>query len=639
VALAGVSVRLRAAIEVLPPAHGAFLRLLCGAVVARWDLVDEPRAWFPGFAVYGEPGTCKTALGEMVCWIFGWDQLRHVLELLDYTGAELVGHRVQAPGGGWRFDRASYVDLPFVMLDEFHEGEPDVRKRADTAYLGGHARVLYYDDEILVRPTILVGYNPREDGSRVLNRRLPRRAVRLNAGDVPPPWLEAAVEGLFDSDPGPPIALEALSLPARHLDKGQRDTLRSAARALTKEGKAAFGVRVLEPCVLGWAALCGVAPGEPLMPAMIQVAMDYLTCAETLGLAVPDWRSRVAPGIELARAHPDAPGREIFEAAWMAGEEAATARAAERKRTEGARAADDLGLVRSRAELAAELAAAERAIRQVPEPQRTAAAGLRAALRRLRDQAGDEKLAARLEEVRIRAAPVLAEALGMRRGIDDAKAQKMRQETAEAEETKRQKAAARNRAAATRRARAEAKAALAPVRAAARKPEGCYGRAATSPGKPLTILRELRINGHAVIAQAQAPEPGQRSGWDDVAAVVGFMNDIIRPDSRADHGPPPGWWRSTADPGAIVHSSELERWGPGTRAILAPALRALHAEEDRLMAIAGVPARAGRPALEDSSPARLAAPRPGTAPARGPDPVPDYLDDVVRLQRRIGPSR
>ncbi len=400
--------------------------------------------------------------------------------------------------------------------------------------------------------------------------------------------------GLFASDPGAPIVLDALSLPARSLDAGWRESLNTTRKVLTTEGEAAFGVRLLEPCVLGWAALCGVAPGESLLAAGLQVAIDYCACAETLGLTIDNWRSRFARALELARAQPDAPALEVLEAAWAASEGAAAEREAAKATRRQAKQTEEVTLTVAKGELAKTLTDAADGIKPVHTPR---AQGLRNGLRKLAKQVMGSRSDAGLQELRAVATPVLTEALRMRQDADATTAEKKRQDAAAAQATKRQGVDARNRAAAQKQARAQAKADLKPVRKAISELKRLHARKSTRPGEsPLAALRALRLpDGRTVIERVPAPaskEPPPGKG------VLGFLVDVFD-DPTAPV--PTSWWCSTLDPGIVVGSPGLERWGPGTQRLLTPPLAWLYAWEDQLVPITGGRSRVDRPELAGGS--------------------------------------
>ena len=624
--LVGGGPRLHAAMAAFPPASGALLRLMAGATVARHHLGARTEgALWPGFSASGGPGTGKSALGRAACWAFGLDWTRHSVDLGQLTVGALVGRRLQG-SDGWRLDPSPYLAGPFLVLDEFAEADPDVRKAAEGLYLQGAVRVFWEGVDVIVSPTTFVAYNPPPGGRDVLARRLERRSVRINLGTTRPPGLDAALEGLFASDPGPPIRIGGLELPAERLSDDMRAALRTVKNALNDAGRAQFEARLLEPCVLGWAALCGVAPGESLTAPTVQVVLDYLSCAETLGLTLPDWRARLAGMVDTVRAEPDAPALATLEASLKAGEDAAAARQADRERTRRARDVEDLGLVRARAELVAGLIAAETAIRQVPPAHRTRAAGLRAALRRLRDRAGDAKISASLADVRAMAAEPLSEARRLRQEIDTERAESERAERIRQEQERRRKqheaAAARSAKHQADRTKANAARALAPVRALAVKLERLYLRDSASRGEtPLETLRALRLpNGRAVCeyvpgsARGNGGAPKGIRGALEVVGALAAAAFASEPSARAS-----GWLRSTLDPNVAVRASQLERWGPGSRSLLAPALRALHAEEGRLERAARKNPRPGRLVLEAAAPS--APPRTAPRPV-GPAPHP-----------------
>ena len=147
----------RAVTEVFEPWPAALVRLLADAVVARRLLPD--RSGRPAFAVYGLPGSGKTAIGVFLCRCLGWDSRTHVLELYRMSPGEVLGRRRQVAGASWTFDPAPATRLQFVCLDELGTAQSDLRREV-FAFAGGESEVLVEGQRIPMAPTALVTFNP-----------------------------------------------------------------------------------------------------------------------------------------------------------------------------------------------------------------------------------------------------------------------------------------------------------------------------------------------------------------------------------------------------------------------------------------------------------------------------------------------
>ncbi len=110
------------------------------------------------------------------------------------------------------------------------------------------------------------------------------------------------------------------------------------------------------------------------------------------------------------------------------------------------------------------------------------------------------------------------------------------------------------------------------------------------PGSALqTLVKEGLVE---YIPTRRGPVPSQQR-----SAAMGMLSVVA--GALAAHREPMamGVWRASYAPqvqflGGRDWCPALNSWGPGTRAVLAPAVLALHAHQDALQAQAGAPARA-----------------------------------------------
>lgn len=375
------------ALSLWPYAQQAFLELLVSAVVARHHLGSSRPSRHLGFMVIGETGTGKSAMAEMVCWLFGWRPAEHVRWLARETKGSLLGRRAQAAGGAMAFQPAAVLDLAFVCFDEFDKGDEPIR-RAVWPFFQGELELVLEDALVISRPTPMLAANPPESGARLgqLRPEYRRRSVVLDVGTDPPAHLGRRLRELYAVElRAPAIDLARVTPPGETLPDAALAVLELIPRALTETGRKEFpGVDALELATLGRAALLG--PDADLQVAAYAIGCAYLTCAETL----PD---RVAAGWQLdLHAIRDALGPEtdltVLERVFALQREASAQRERAARARQVAQQQDDLALVRRRGELLETLRLELLALRAggIPREHRVQAAGLRAQLKQLTAQ-------------------------------------------------------------------------------------------------------------------------------------------------------------------------------------------------------------------------------------------------------------
>jgi hypothetical protein len=251
-----------------------------------------------------------------------------------------------------------------------------------------------------------------------------------------------------------------------------------------------------------------------------------------------------------------------------------------------------------------------RRLAELPEPRRNDAAGLRRVLGLLATRAAQVSTEASLRDVQDQAADPLA-----RGAVLVAEAAAIRQQRhTDAAETKRQAEQDRRAAkqaqqfhrvqeAAARQQRNEH---LAAVVAAAKPLEALYRRKTTAPDEdPLAALVRLRVAGYdqPLLTYVSPPPPPQTKGW-----------------RRLLQSTPQGHWQVIGSgvrfAGTRTSCPALAAWGPGTRAVLAPTLAALHAQENELRALMGTGRQRQRPHVDPAADAAAAVP-PLSLPAAG----------------------
>lgn len=582
-------------------AHRALLELTASAIVGRYHLAPaRPRDPQLVAVAVGNTRTGKTALGDQLCHLFGLDATMHQRLLRTMTEGEMLGRRRQT-NVGMVFDPAPTLSLPFLLLDEYEKAAADVRHAADILAQGQYL-VPIEGKPVEIRPTVLLALNPADaDRLGKIHEAYQRRAAVLDTGYAAGRLddLNTRLRDYYASHPSGPLNLPALRPPATALPAAAFAIIDSLREELTEAGRMLLpDERALEIAALGRAALLGAGDDvKALQSATLATCVSYLQVSETTpGQVRAEWYLDA----ETLRGQlgSDATGLARALAEGRRGRELAHRQvAAVRVRRE----ATDLGMERRRGELLERLRQAREQLdgRHMTRDRKPAAAGIRRQLDKLRTDVAACKTAARLDELAELAAGPLDDAarLVYAAAADRAETQRQRQEKVRQAQTERANAAAQRRLAKASRAaqQQQATTVLAQVRELAKQLEAMYRRQTTKPGEnPLDALAAVRLpDGRRLLVyeppSGPAPEPPH-----GLFARVG----------RAIAGPeiPAGIWCSPWDArvryrGWEGYCSALAKWGPETRAVLAPALAALHAAEDQLVAGLGRAPRASRPSV------------------------------------------
>lgn len=590
-----------------PYEHRAFLELLVCAVIARHHLGATRRDGHLGFIAVGETGTGKSAMGRLVCHLFGWPHEEHWVHVPAQTAGSLLGRRDEGPDG-WRWEPAPMTRLPFVVLDEFDKAEAPVQRRA-WVYLDGALRQQLEGAVHELLPTTLLTANPPKKGERYRDLRPEylRRSVTLDTGRLA--GRSGAVEDLLTAfyattSPADRLSLERLVPPADHLAPAALDVLKLARdQALTDAGREAFpGVRSLELAALGRCALLG--PDADEQTAAWATAVAYLQASESVpGQVVEQW------GPDLATMRQALVGGEAIAAALERGRAERTVAMAEASRGHQRKVRADLATVAHAEEVAErcrQLIGALDGRKITGANERQQAAGLRKVLRRLATQAANVSTQESLAGVMDLAMPLWTEAEQLVAAQD---AERARQRAAAQEEVRAEqqhRLDAKNAQAWTkenaRKQREHHRQQLAAVVSTARPLERLYVRHTTRPDeRPLDVLADLEVDGQRLLSYTPPPARPRPQGIRQRLLEVVATREL-------------GIWSVTgsgvAFPGERYACPALARWGPNTQAVLAPALFVLHQMEDQLRAELGVGGRASRPDVP--APASL---RPQPAPA------------------------
>jgi hypothetical protein len=296
---------LDAAIECFPAeALRAFARLQLAAVPARWHLVGEYSARWPGFISIGHTKSCKTAVASFVCAVYGLDERSAIRLLRRETPGSILGRRMRdrTSPSAYRFNHLP-GDLPYLCLDELDKASPGV-KAAAGALLHGTTQAELEGEVRTIRPVIYTAMNRRE-GLRDLDDAYIRRSVMLDTGPLRHLLVDVDLDmaRLFDrSGRIPQLALDRLKPPVTELPPDLWRLLRDELRhGLTEEGWALTDTDPAERLALGLAAFIG-----DLEQAVVVVALDALCCASTLGHTVAGYVDRLAPRLGGGALSPDA---------------------------------------------------------------------------------------------------------------------------------------------------------------------------------------------------------------------------------------------------------------------------------------------------------------------------------------------
>ncbi len=365
---------LEAAIDCLPAeALRAFARLQLAAVPARWHLASQYPSGWTGFIALGPTKTGKTSTAQLVCRVYGLEEVRTIKVAQHETPGSLFARRHREPGG-YRVERSPLLELPYACVDEWDKAPAQLRA-ASGALLLGNASAELEGERIAIRPTVYVTLNTGRRGLEELQEAHVRRSVVLDTAPLRPLLadLDEEIARLFTQTPIPRLALGRIRPPASSLSAPLRKLLRAALRAgLTDEGWQSADVEPLARVVLGRAALTD----GPLEQAALATAFDYLTCAATLGQTRHGYAAELAPRLDPGALVPDP----------AAAQQQRHELEAQRRRRQRVLAAEHDALIEARGELAQRLSDTIAALELRRLPLSAAAPAVRAQAKGLSEQ-------------------------------------------------------------------------------------------------------------------------------------------------------------------------------------------------------------------------------------------------------------
>ena len=395
------------------PALSAFCRLAADLIVAR-HLYGE-LDFHPALFAYGASGRGKTAAAELLVRSLGVGR-EAILSVPALAAGELVGRRSPVAGGGYRFEPARHLGLPFFCLDELGEADSETRKAAQVL-CHGELFVRVEGEEVRIAGTPMATWNPRA-GVTVVAAPYLRRALVLCVDEIVIPDLRGRLR-LADLN-----ATGARTLPLgnyrRPVDRLEDSAVRVLGGTFTQmsdEGATRTDMRMLELAALGRAARYDLIGDADRRGVAYFVAFDVLTVAETVpGLTRDDWRIDVEAVLSGLG---DVPGlADLASAATVhrSARDELRQRIVARRRNE---TRVGIELVGERAHLVATLEQAIALIKLVPPPERAGASAVRAMLRKVRDEAGNARSAESLGEIATAAQPLLEQARALRQRLDE----------------------------------------------------------------------------------------------------------------------------------------------------------------------------------------------------------------------------
>lgn len=578
--------------------HRAFLRLGIAAVIARWHLGAQRPEGHPGFIAAGPTNTGKTSLAHFIADAFGLDWALARVLLRTAAPGELLGRLEREESAGYSFRPSALLAGPFIVVDEFDKADPALQRDALVLFQGdvrGAREGTVYDQRAV---PLLTCNTP--SGLRVpVEYR--RRCVVLNTDPVIGLLedLDERLHELAAAGGAPRLELERLRPPASEVPDSVRAVLRELLRqSLTPEGWRLCEVRSIELLVLG--AATGDREDIDLAAVAVQTAVDYLTCAETVGETREDWRPAIGGLHELGA------GAETIRARLARGQEEQQHIQARKQRPGAQHSVDTIELTGERHAFAEELRQTKLSVSRVPSRYAAGAAGARAQLERLRSDALNTRSAAALEQVRQQATGPIGQARAIRTSVDRDRDQRER----EAIEAQRRRQAERDRQRQQEASRREAIAAAAAARKAQARRERDERSAAV---EELQQVRATASQLERLWKRHGVPRAGEESPGKVLAGTYVFGQPlfVFQVADRAALGRFLGamggsqgtWSTPLGDPALRLFGSRtggpqgLAEWGESTRDVLRPPLLRLHELEDQLQLQARRKPRAGRPVL------------------------------------------
>ena len=289
---------LKKLIDMLPSElHRAFFRLAISGVIAKNLLFQVYDDGYPGFIMGGRTRGFKTALGNVICRIFGLKPETNIYPLYLATPGEFGVRRLRSKAAsGFDITESSYFGEPFMVFDEFDKVDSKDIKRNVLFFLDGRTQFAVEGKSIQNHACTMVTLNTnlRKEGLDRFGIPEPyiRRCVVADTEYVESELqkVDLVAKKIFELKDFPRISLTRLQINRTKLSDAEFNSLRDLLIACTHdEFKRLVDTRPLEILALGRSALLGGDVRE----SIYQTLWDRLVCLESLGGTVAGWREVV----------------------------------------------------------------------------------------------------------------------------------------------------------------------------------------------------------------------------------------------------------------------------------------------------------------------------------------------------------
>ena len=289
---------LKKLIDMLPSGlHRAFFRLAICGVIAKYLLFQLYDDGYPGFIMGGRTRGFKTALGNVLCRIFGLRPEKNIYPMYLATPGEFGVRRLRSKAArGFDISESPYFNESFMVFDEFDKvGDKDIRRNI-LFFLDGRAQFDVEGKSIQNHACTMgtLNTNLRKEGLERFGIPEPyiRRCVIADTEYVETELqnVDLVAKEIFELKDFPRISLKRLQINRTKLSDAEFHSLRDLLMACTQdEFKRLVDTRPLEILALGRSALLGGDVRE----SIYQTIRDRLVCLESLGGTVAGWREVV----------------------------------------------------------------------------------------------------------------------------------------------------------------------------------------------------------------------------------------------------------------------------------------------------------------------------------------------------------
>jgi len=289
---------LKKLIDMLPSElHRAFFRLAISCVIAKYLLFQVYDDGYPGFIIGGRTRGFKTALGKILCMIFGLKPEKNIYPLYLATPGEFGVRRLRSKSvRGFDISESPYFKESFMVFDEFDKvSNKDIRRNV-LFFLDGRRQFTVEEKTVQNHACTMVTLNTnlRKGGLERFGIPEPyiRRCVVADTEYVETELrnVDLVAKEVFELKDFPRISLKRLKINRTKLADGEFNSLRDLLLACTQdEFQRLVDTRPLEILALGRSALLAGDVRE----SIYQTVWDRLICLESLEGTVAGWRELV----------------------------------------------------------------------------------------------------------------------------------------------------------------------------------------------------------------------------------------------------------------------------------------------------------------------------------------------------------